>query len=824
MELNRLKTSDAQLICSQQVITDFKGCVKELLENSLDAGATEIEIKLRDYGLKGVEVKDNGKGIEQRNFKLLAQAHSTSKIEDYEDIESLRTYGFRGEALHSICQLSRMVVTTNDSSTSMLGYELEFDNSGNLLSQRQVSRSRGTTVSVTGLFQQVPVRWKDFQKNYKKEYVKVTKMVQEYCYVALGIRISLIDFNDKHGRQVVISSNGSVNLRDNLVHLHGPNFVDDLCLVDLEFKIKMKENTTKKLTKFEAFRNTSDQIASSKAAEAKEDDGNVTCKVYGYLSKPSNMNNKSTDKSHLFINKRPCDIPKIIRKIYELYRKKFVLHTNTSFNPASKSIPVVILLLELPDGYFDVNVTPDKRKIFLQQESKLIDELLLQLENELEDYKGELKLDLSSSQSTSSYRERTILDFSSFRRLSNVSTSSAAAAAALKTSDNGITTGFQQKSTPTASSLKRLSFDPSFSLSSSSSSAIKTEHNPTIASTPINSITVAAVATATEDIKHSLKKFNNFSGFETPTNDTTAMKRKQQQQQQQQEVIEILDNEKDEDEIIFKKPRPVSSQIVSELDHNTIDDYLPSSSENTVDHEKDNCCSDDHHKKEDLCLDEDSIKKRLLNKNEFTKMTIVGQFNLGFILATLPCTEEENGLDLFIIDQHAADEKHLYERYKQELSESLEKQQLIQPLTLQKLSPSQQFLLKQNLDYIRKRFSLNIIFSENEDKFFILSKPVLYKKQCNEYELIVDLLTQLEHHQHEHEHEHSTKRKDEILPNQWQYQLASRACRKATMIGDVLDRRQMKKIVDNLSKLEQPWNCPHGRPTVRWLSRISLSE
>ena len=90
-------------LCSGQVILSLATAVKELVENSIDAGATNIEIKLKEFGIESIEVHDNGSGIEEKDFEAIATKHCTSKLIDFSDLTMIETFGFRGEALSSLC-------------------------------------------------------------------------------------------------------------------------------------------------------------------------------------------------------------------------------------------------------------------------------------------------------------------------------------------------------------------------------------------------------------------------------------------------------------------------------------------------------------------------------------------------------------------------------------------------------------------------------------------------------------------------------------------------------------------------------------------------
>jgi len=111
-DIKGLDRSTILTMCSNQVIIDLQGVVKELIENSLDAESTSIQVKFIDFGLEGIEVIDNGKGIKEIDFDEIARWGSTSKLSTHEDLSRLKTLGFRGEALSSIANVAKLSVVT----------------------------------------------------------------------------------------------------------------------------------------------------------------------------------------------------------------------------------------------------------------------------------------------------------------------------------------------------------------------------------------------------------------------------------------------------------------------------------------------------------------------------------------------------------------------------------------------------------------------------------------------------------------------------------------------------------------------------------------
>ncbi|XP_063672016.1 putative postmeiotic segregation increased 2-like protein 2 [Pan troglodytes] len=154
-------------ICSGPVVLSLSTAVKELVENSLDAGATNIDLKLKDYGVDLIEVSDNGCGVEEENFEGLTLKHHTCKIQEFADLTEVETFGFQGEALSSLCALSDVTISTCHASAKV-GTRLVFDHDGKIIQKTPYPHPRGTTVSVKQLFSALPVRHKEFQRNIKK--------------------------------------------------------------------------------------------------------------------------------------------------------------------------------------------------------------------------------------------------------------------------------------------------------------------------------------------------------------------------------------------------------------------------------------------------------------------------------------------------------------------------------------------------------------------------------------------------------------------------------------------------------------------------------
>ena len=225
-------------IQSGQVIVDLCSVVKELVENSLDAGATSIEIRFKNNGLDSIEVQDNGSGIVSDNYETIALKHYTSKLSDYDDLSSLQTFGFRGEALSSLCALSKFHVTTARADEAPKGMRLDFEVSGKLKSSQVVASQKGTTVAVENLFMSLPVRRRELEKNIKREYGKVLGVLQAYACISTQARISVSNVMAKGKKVVVFATKSNQTTRENIATVFGTKALPALAAMNLSFELQ----------------------------------------------------------------------------------------------------------------------------------------------------------------------------------------------------------------------------------------------------------------------------------------------------------------------------------------------------------------------------------------------------------------------------------------------------------------------------------------------------------------------------------------------------------------------------------------------------------
>ncbi|XP_026898046.2 mismatch repair endonuclease PMS2 isoform X3 [Acinonyx jubatus] len=327
-------------ICSGQVVLSLSTAVKELVENSVDAGATNIDLRLKDYGVDLIEVSDNGCGVEEENFEGLTLKHHTSKIQDFGDLTQVETFGFRGEALSSLCALSDVTISTCHASAKV-GTRLVFDHNGKIVQKTPHPRPRGTTVSVQQLFYTLPVRHKEFQRNIKKEYARMVQVLQAYCIIAAGIRVSCSNQVGQGKRQPVVCTSGSSSIKENIGSVFGQKQLQSLIpFVQLP---------------------PSDSVCEEYGL-SHGDALQTLFRISGFISHCAHgVGRSSTDRQFFFINRRPCDPAKVSRLVNEVYH----MYNRHQY-------PFVVLNISVDSECVDVNVTPDKRQILLQEEKLLL--------------------------------------------------------------------------------------------------------------------------------------------------------------------------------------------------------------------------------------------------------------------------------------------------------------------------------------------------------------------------------------------------------------------------------------------------------------------
>ncbi len=225
-KIHLLPEEVAQKIAAGEVIERPVSVVKELVENSIDAGATEVRVELVDGGKRLIKVRDDGSGMGREDAALCFRRHSTSKLATEEDLERIATLGFRGEALASIAAVSRLTLRTQDG-TEARGTMIEREGE-RLIAVTDIAFPRGSSVEVRDLFFNLPARQK-FLRSGPSELGPIAKYVAQAALAAPGVRFTLV-----HGAREVIACPPVMTLRERVFQIFGKKMVDGLMDVAAE--------------------------------------------------------------------------------------------------------------------------------------------------------------------------------------------------------------------------------------------------------------------------------------------------------------------------------------------------------------------------------------------------------------------------------------------------------------------------------------------------------------------------------------------------------------------------------------------------------------
>ncbi|PCF65024.1 DNA mismatch repair protein MutL [Staphylococcus intermedius] len=336
-KIKTLHTSLANKIAAGEVVERPSSVVKELLENSIDAGATEINIEVLESGVASIRVVDNGSGILQDDLALVFHRHATSKLVQDDDLFHIRTLGFRGEALASIASVAK--VTLQTSTDGVAGYEV-YAEEGEIISEKPAKARKGTDIRVDALFYNTPARLK-YIKSLYTELGKITDIVNRMAMSHPHIRISLSNDGKK-----ILQTNGSGRTNEVMAEIYGMKVARDL--------IRIEGDTS---------------------------DYHLT----GYVAKPEHSRSNRHYIS-LFINGRYIKNFLLNKAVQEGYHTLMMIGR----------YPIVYLNIEMDPILVDVNVHPTKLEVRLSKEDQLFDLIVEKIREAFKDQLLIPKNDLKS--------------------------------------------------------------------------------------------------------------------------------------------------------------------------------------------------------------------------------------------------------------------------------------------------------------------------------------------------------------------------------------------------------------------------------------------
>lgn len=996
------------------------------------ANTIYADVRFKNQGLDSIEVQDNGEGISPHNYETLALKHHTSKLSTYSDLTTLQTFGFRGEALSSLCALSHFSVITCLAQDAPKGTKLEFEISGKLKGTNVVAAQKGTTIIVENLFNNLPVRRQELQRNIKREWTRVVGVLGQYACIQTGIKFSVTQQAGKGKKTTLFSTKGNQSTRENIVNVFGAKTLT--ALVSLDLKLELEPTS-----------------APNQRWSTQEDGRKKDIRIVGHISRPASGEGRQTpDRQMLFVNARPCSLPQVAKAFNDVYK---------AYNASQSAF--IFANIELDTHLYDVNVSPDKRTILLHDQNRMLDTLKEALTELFESQDYTVPISQLTAQKQPSYRQLTISrdntapktspapqaphapaestegeesedssrssrreqstddegerkpynpkvrrgavsresmskDRESVSLISNRLGSKAEYRADQKvpapmngnegpdglskekqrliarlgkesvqvvrdafenptkfvaTSQSTTSTPYQlpvpvpqfsvqaskqempqNDSDGTANSAQREPLIPALQSPAKSTPSIADRFSSTarsyrapaeIATITIGDHTVtssigtpcpkrprvenlssisrsrrpsqapgavlssfgsslsqrfAAPGTAPQPASAEEESDHEIPNpplspqlLESSPEDSGEAGRNQLEQEGdlfvQSRVLAVKEEEPDSSLILLdiedgeyldeteKKAREDAK--VQEIIQNAEKAGAIPSQENAqkakimlkggsrkkdatlnlvktirtntskiteqftaLENRLSFCQASAPEKSEDEALDSEQAEEKLsltISKADFAKMRIVGQFNLGFILASRasesnPDDGPATADDLFIIDQHASDEKYNFERlYATTIVQS---QPLVQPKTLD-LTALEEEIVMENLSALETNGFIVTVDESGEapvgKRCQVISLPTSRETTFSLMDL-AELIALLA------EHPPGTVPR----PSKVRKMFAMRACRSSIMIGKTLTHKQMGKVVKHLGELDKPWNCPHGRPTMRHLCGLGV--
>ncbi|CAL4326620.1 DNA mismatch repair protein MutL [Buchnera aphidicola (Brachycaudus tragopogonis)] len=315
MTIHVLPLDLSNQISSGEIIERPASVIKEIIENSIDAGSKNINIEINKSGFQSILLKDDGCGINKKELLLAITRHATSKINALSDLEVISTFGFRGEALASIRAISRLTLISCNSSNN-IGWKIYSE--GFMYDKdvilEPIAHPKGTTIIVENLFYNIPVRLK-FIQNEKLELLKIFEIIKKIALSYCDINFSL-----KHNKNVVLQYNA----------------------------VKYKKNRLKDV--FSTF-----NISNLIQVESKIDD----ISLFGWISHPQSLQNLNNIR-YFYVNKRYIRNNNIINSIRSAYQK-IKEYKNISF----------VLYLKIPPNKIDINIHPTKNEINFHESNKI---------------------------------------------------------------------------------------------------------------------------------------------------------------------------------------------------------------------------------------------------------------------------------------------------------------------------------------------------------------------------------------------------------------------------------------------------------------------
>ncbi|MGS2723126.1 DNA mismatch repair endonuclease MutL [Porticoccus sp. GXU_MW_L64] len=308
-QIHKLSPRLANQIAAGEVVERPASVIKELLENSIDAGASRVDVEVEAGGVKLMRIRDNGRGVDKDDLPLALSRHATSKIVELEDLEAVQTLGFRGEALASICSVSRLAMTSNNSE-GQSGWKAVSEGREMEVHLEPAPHPQGTTVEVRDLFFNTPARRK-FLRTEKTEFNRIDDVMKKLALSHFNVAFSL-----RHNNKTLFTMRPAENQLEQerrVAQICGPAFMEQAVYLDIN---------------------------------------RGGLRLWGWMGLPT-FSRSQADMQYFFVNGRAIRDKVVTHAVRQAYQD--VLYHGRH--------PAYVLFLELDAADVDVNVHPTKHEV-----------------------------------------------------------------------------------------------------------------------------------------------------------------------------------------------------------------------------------------------------------------------------------------------------------------------------------------------------------------------------------------------------------------------------------------------------------------------------
>ncbi len=680
-------------IAAGEVVERPASVVKELMENSIDANATMINVEIKNGGISYIRITDNGKGIASDDMEIAFERHATSKIRQAEDLETVTSMGFRGEALASIAAISRVELTSK-TATQEIGYKIEVEG-GKILNKEEAGCPKGTTITIQNLFFNTPVRYKFLKKDFT-EAGYIEDVVTRIALVHPEVAIKLVNTG-----KTVIQTPGNGDSKAVIYSIYGKDIAENILDVNYEYE---------------------------------------DIKITGVIGKPSIARSNRSNQL-FFVNKRYVK-DKTLTSGAEQGYKGLITIGKYGF---------LVLNLEMDPKKVDVNVHPAKLEVRFEEESKVFKAVYHAIKDTL------LKEDFMANKQTT-YEETKINHI-----------------------DDTIAVNTIPVEQLKYSTIPKQEEQPKYS------------QNNKITGNFMNNPKIEQEVKITNEKKLEEDKGNLIAQIYSSRFGV----------EEKEELYEVkTKTEKIEDSTpTTKQEKETMSESFDEMYLRTFG-AMPSDLRKAAEEEK--------KKEEKITLKPDDLKsaQNISIFQDQEKQQIPDYKFIGIAFSTYIILEL--GKELYILDQHAAHERILYEKVKQNYYSDTQKdcQLMLLPDIIQ-LSHKEMDIAKENMEMFEKAGFMVEEFGENTIKLSGVPNICL---ELDTKELFLETLDEI-----------NTVARTAKQEKEEKF-IATVACKAAVKANMALTKEEVDQLMQQLLVLPNPFTCPHGRPTAIKMSKTDIEK